>query len=102
MKKSHNYKSHNAVDYYLLPNGKVDVFLHRNEITETDEEGNITYIADEVYLSLDSTIPKQEIEQNFDTYWNKGENTVNEPSVEERMKALEQAMLDIISGGGAL
>ncbi len=38
MQISQSHKPHNRVDYYPLPNGYVDVFLHKNERTETEVE----------------------------------------------------------------
>lgn len=69
MQVSESYKRHNKVDYFPLPNGLADVFLHRNETTKADEEGNTIYIAEEVYFQAKQSITKDQIEQNFDNMW---------------------------------
>lgn len=100
MKVSRSPKPHNAVDYFPLPNGKVDVFLRRNETTEVvkDEEGNesTVYVAEEVYLQVDQSVTREQIETNFDKMWNSAENPVHEPSLEERTKSLEDTVLALM------
>lgn len=99
MQISRSPQPHNKIDYYPLPNGYADVFLHRNETTEKDDEGNIIYIAEEVYTQVDQTLTKEKIEENFDYLWNDAETlVVDEATTEERLKALESAMLEIILG----
>ena len=100
MQLSHKPVPHNKVDYYLLPNGYVDVFLRRNETTETDEEGNLIYIAEEVYFQIESSVTKEQIEQNFEYMWVDAEKEpVAVPTEKERLQALEQAMLELVLGG---
>ena len=41
MQLSYKDKSHDRVEYFPLPNGYVDVFLHKNERIEIDEEGDL-------------------------------------------------------------
>ena len=112
MQISYSPKPYNRVDYFPLPNGHADVFLHRNETTETDEEGNIQYVAEEVYFQIEQSVTKETIEENFETYWeNKGEiistPTLPEPTEPEpseidilnnRIAELEST-LDIMLGG---
>jgi hypothetical protein len=99
MQLSYKPVSHDNIEYYVLPNGYADVFLHRNEKTETDEDGNIQYVAEEVYFQVDQSITKEQIEQNFDYMWEDAENSPIEPTLEGRLEALESAMLEIILGG---
>ena len=99
MKISYNSKPHNKVDYFLLPNGYADVFLHKNIKNETDEEGNEVYMADEVYFQIESTVTKEQIEGDFDFWWNDATNTIVEPTLEERIQALEIMELKRILGG---
>jgi len=99
MQISYSPKPHNMVDYYPLPNGYADVFMHRNERTETDEDGNTVYAAEEAYLRVSQDITKKHIENNFGHMWNDAENTFTEPTAEERLQALESAMLEMILGG---
>lgn len=99
MQLSRSPNPHNKVDYYPLPNGYADVFLHRNETTENDEEGNIVYIAEEVYTQVEQSLTKDKIEENFDYLWEDADTIIaEEVSTEERLKALESAMLEIILG----
>ena len=83
MQIAQSHKPFNKVDYYNLRNGYADVFLHRNEKIETEEEGNIQYVAEEVYFQIEQTITKEQIENNFDFMWNDAENVMTEPTVEE-------------------
>lgn len=97
MQLSYKYKPHNEIDYFILPNGYADVFLHKNEAIETDSEGNVQYVAEEIFFQTEKS--KEEIELNFDNYWENGEIVYVEPTDKERLEALEQAMLEIILGG---
>lgn len=100
MQLSHKPIPHNKVDYYLLPNGYADVFLHRNEKIEVDEDGNIQYVAEEVYFQIEDSVTKEDIELNFDYMWTDAEKEpIAEPTDKERLQALEQAMLELILGG---
>lgn len=73
MQISQSNNHYNAVDYYPLPNGKADVFLHRNETAEQDIDGNTVYTVEEVYFRIAQSVTKQDIEANFDMYWGKQE-----------------------------
>lgn len=97
MQLSYKDKPHNKVDYFLLPNGNADVLLHKNETTETDSEGNIQYVAEEIFFQTKNT--KEEIENNFDFYWNGVENIVSEPTLEERLQQAEDTILFLLMGG---
>lgn len=100
MQIAQSHKPFNRVDYYVLGNGYVDVFLHRNEMQETDEEGNISYKAEEVYFQIEDKVSKEQIEENFDFMWNDAEKElVKEPTLEERLQALEAMELERILGG---
>ena len=99
MQLSYKDKKHNKVDYFALPNGYADVFLHKNEFEEVDSEGNTRYVAEEVYFQVEQTITKEQIENNFDFMWNDAENVITEPTVEERLQALEMLELERLLGG---
>lgn len=99
MQLSYRYKPHNKVDYYPLPNGYADVYLHRNEKIETDDEGNTQYIAEETYFQIEQSVTKEQIESNFDYMWSDAEKVVEEPTLEERLQALETVELERILGG---
>lgn len=98
MQLSYKDKPHNKVDYFLLPNGNADVFLHKNEAIETDSEGNIQYVAEEIFFQTKET--KEEIENNFDSYWNSVENMISEPTIEERVQTAENTILFLLMNGG--
>lgn len=100
MELSYKASSHKSVDYYPLPNGYADVFLHRNEKIETDEEGNKQFVAEEIYFQVEQSMTKEQIELNFDYMWNDSEKIkVKEPTIEERLQALELMELERILGG---
>lgn len=98
MQISYSPKPYNRVDYCPLNNGFVDVYLHKNETQEVDEEGNIQYVAEEVHFQIDVKTTKEMIEENFDVYWeNEGERVVTELSAVERIEMLE-TMLSVLLG----
>ena len=100
MQLSHKGTPHNNVDYYPLPNGFADVFLHRNEVEETDEDGNVQYVAEEVYFQIEQSVTKEQIEKNFHYMWNDAEEVIlDQPTTEERIEALEMALLEVILNG---
>lgn len=86
------------VQYMLLPNGMVDVWLRKNIRSETrvDESSNDEYIvncADELYFQIDSSLAsEQDIRDNFNKYWYIGEHWVDESKLTdaERMANLER------------
>ena len=87
MVKSSSPFQRNRIDYYKLNNGYSDVFLRKNEIEETDEEGNIYYKSEEVYFKVSETITKELIENDFETYWeHKGEVKVVEQTDEQMLR----------------
>ena len=98
MQMAQSHKPFKRVNYYPLGDGYVDVFLHKNDTQEIDEEGNTIHKAEEVYFQIKNSITKEIIEENFDLYWdNEGERVVNEPTTEERMEMLE-TMLSVLLG----
>ena len=98
MQLSYKDKPHNKVDCFPLPNGYVDVFLHKNEIVETDEDGNQQYVAEEVYLQVEQSVTKQQIEGDFDYWWNSTTEQVDEPTIEERLELAESTILFLLGG----
>lgn len=83
MQLSYRYKPHNKVDYFPLPNGYADVFLHKNERTEVDGDGNNQYVAEEVHFQIEQSVTKEQIEENFNFMWNDAENIKIEATLEE-------------------
>lgn len=83
MQLSYRDKSHNKVDYFPLPDGYADVFLHKNEKRETTEDGGTQYVAEEVYFQIEQSVTKEQIEANFDFMWDDAENIQSEPTLEE-------------------
>lgn len=93
MQIAQSHKPFNKVDYYPLQNGVVDVYLHKNDTQETDEEGNTIYKAEEVYFQIKNSVTKEMIEKGFNLYWeNEGERVANEPTTEERIEMLEDTI----------
>ena len=93
MQIAQSHKPFNKVDYYPLQNGVVDVYLHKNNIQEVDEEGNTIHKAEEVYFQVKDSITKSTIEDDFDMYWeNEGERVVNELTATERIEILEDTI----------
>ena len=93
MQIAQSHKPFNKVDYYPLQNGVVDVYLHKNNIQEVDEEGNTIYKAEEIYFQVKDNITKSTIEDDFDMYWeNEGERVVNELTATERIEILEDTI----------
>ena len=87
MQLSYKPTPHNQVDYYHLPTGYADVFLHRNERTETCEEGGMQYVAEEVYFQIHQSVTKQQIEGNFDYMWEDAEKeSIPEPTEYEILR----------------
>lgn len=111
MSTTQSHKTFNRVDYYSLGNGYADVFMHKNETQNVDEEGNTIYKADEVYFQIEDSTTKEIIEQNFDFMWedaNRGhtpELTLEEMVIEHGNKivTLEETLeetLEVLFGGG--
>lgn len=93
MQLSYKDKPHNKVDYYSLPSGLVDVFLHKNEVVELDEDDNKVFIAEETYFQVNKSTTKKDIEENFNLYWeNKGGIKPTELSQGERISMLEDTI----------
>lgn len=82
MQLSYKDKSHDRVEYFPLPNGYADVFLHKNERIEIDEEGSKQYVAEEVYFQIEQSITKEMIEENFDFMWNDARHIKVEPTLD--------------------
>lgn len=104
MQISYSPKPHNRVDYFPLPNGHADVFLHRNETTETDEDGNIQYVAEEVYFQIEQSVTKETIEENFDYMWHDAEKDkvelteldIMQQKLSQQDAVIEEILFDII------
>lgn len=93
MQIAQSHKPFNKVDYYPLQNGAVDVYLHKNDTQEIDEDGNTIHKTEEVYFQVKDSITKSTIEDDFDSYWeNEGERIVNELTTTERIEMLEDTI----------
>lgn len=100
MRLSRQHKQHDKINYYPLPNDKVDVFLRKNEYTETDEEGNLEYVAEEVYFQVSKDTTKEMIEKDFEKYWDSGGDIEPTPPIpEERLQMVEDTILTLLMGG---
>lgn len=102
MQLSYSSKPHNKVDYFPLPNGFADVFLHKNQMTETDEEGNICYVAEEVYFQIEQTVTQKQIEDNFDYWWKDAEKDKVEPTeldiLQQKLNQQDAVIEEILFG----
>lgn len=94
MQISRSSNPHDSVGYFPLSNGKVDVFLRRNEKAETDDEGNTVYVAEEVYFQVEESVTKKQIETDFNHYWNRTQAL--QPNSEERLEAIESTLLALM------
>ena len=64
---------------------------------ETNEEGDVQYVAEEVCFKADQTVTKEQIELSFDYMWADAEKEpATEPTDKERINALEDAMLALM------
>ena len=89
-----------TITYMSLPDGTyADVWLRQNIEETKDEEGNTQYECDEVYFR--TSLSEDEITENFDTIFENGgttvdedtgEESVNNPTLAERVTALEEAV----------
>lgn len=68
------------------------VWLRKDIKKVKDEDGNISYQANEVYFETSAT--KEEVETDFDKYFEFGKTWENptSPTLEERVKDLEDAL----------
>ena len=94
-----------ALTYMKLPDGNADVWLRKNieESTQETEDGTQSvWTCDEV--SFRTTLSKTEIEDDFDTIFENGgtttdedtgEESVDTPTLAERVAALEEALIEI-------
>lgn len=99
MQLSYRNKKHNKVDYFPLPSGKADVFLHKNEYTEIDEDNNEIHVAEEVYFQVEQGVTREDIEQDFENYWsNKGVYNFSLPTTDDRVDELENIILMLLGG----
>jgi t-SNARE complex subunit (syntaxin) len=83
-------KKLSSVNIYPLKNGVMDVYLRKNFSTYEDEEGNTVHTCEEKHIQLSQDITIQDIEDNFESYWN--ETKELEITDKERIEALENAI----------
>lgn len=93
-----------------LPDGKTRVVLHDNIKTTTTEptteqpNGQTVYTADEVTFALAEQTTKEAVEAAFESWWQYGlthGEKITEPTIEERIAALESYVaVSILSNGG--
>lgn len=104
MQITHSCKPLNSVDYYPLRDGMAQVYMRKNFRTESDEDGNLIHIADEVTFKINQDVTKAEIEQNFEYMWSDAEKIDYRPSLEEQLEVQARAIEDLtmLVLGGAL
>lgn len=93
-----------AVRVAALPDGRQHVRLARDivERIETQEEGDegAVYSYEEVAFTLEKPVETGEIEKHFAQWWAYGLGEGEPlPSVEERLEALEDIVLEMLLGG---
>lgn len=73
------------------------VWLRANIKKEKDNEGDIFYSSDEVYFETATT--KEDILANFNQYFDYGTTweKPKEPTIEERLSAIEEATLYLVN-----
>lgn len=74
----HSYEVLQPVRVVQLPNGSTDIWLRQNiqgPLTEVSEEGfsNTFYTADEGYLRSSDIVTEEQVEINFDAFWDEAE-----------------------------
>lgn len=88
-----------AISYMQLPDGRADVWLRKNIIETTDEEGNAIWQADEVYFRTDQD--QESIMEAFETLFANGGETktseapASQPTIEDRLDAVEAAIMEL-------
>lgn len=84
--------------YFLLNNGKADVFIYKFISKEKDEEGNDIYIYEinEFRCAVDE-ITEEMVSNNPLKYINYNPNNTV-VSIEERVTAIEDAILELAGG----
>ena len=91
-----------AILYMALPDGRADVWLRQNIEQITDENDDTQWTADEVYFR--TTLTEEEVTKGFDALFENGgptideetgEESADEPTVAERVDALEAAVLEL-------
>lgn len=89
-----------TVQIETLPDGKRRVILSRNFEEKRDEDGASWVGKQAVFtLEFDRTESKEEIEAGFDDWWQYAECCdigSREPTVEDRLKSVEDAILAMI------
>ncbi len=93
-----------------LPDGKTRVVLHDNIETTTTKptteqpNGQTVYTADEVTFVLTEQTTNEAVEAAFESWWQYGlthGEEITEPTIEERIAALESYVaVSILSNGG--
>lgn len=88
------------VQIETLPDGKRRVILSKNFVESETDEG-IGWVGEQAVftMGLDRTEAKEEIEAGFDDWWQYAECCdigSREPTVEDRLKSVEDAILSMI------
>lgn len=73
------------------------IILHDNIHTETEEDGQEMYVYDAVTIQLDKerTETAEDIQEDFDAWWEYGSQPEESvPTLEERVAAIEEFLLE--------
>ena len=88
-----------SVSYYPLPKtNKVDVFLRKDFDTYVNDEGETVHTCKEKLIQVYAEVTKQEIEENFERYWNPLK--IADVSLEERVEDVENVINMLLGLGG--
>lgn len=99
-----------VVQICRLPEGGTDVWLRQNvshvqlpqEGTEENQAGGEKWTADEAYMRTQEAVTAEEIQADFAAWWEAAAAAGQEeekPSIEDRVTAVEAAMVEILMGG---
>ena len=97
MKKSYANTQPAAVVLEDLPNGRTRVILSKDAVLVEKEDGSVwEYEEAAFYLPEGRTETVESITENFDAWWAYSEVDHSEPTIEERVSAIEEFIMDLV------
>ena len=88
------------IKYMLQKDGHADVWLRKNitkyshdELEDTKSSG---YFADEVYIN--TRLSYDQVDEQFDDLFENGSIVYEDVTIEERVDAIEEAILELLGG----
>lgn len=81
--------------YMPLPEGGADVWLRKNIVESEDEDGNVIFTADEVYIRISDS--EEYVSEHFEDYFagNLPAKPAYEIPITERLAAVEAAIIEL-------